>query len=85
VHKVYRSKAKIVKGSDEDHSEGVRIPAELYAIRQQLGMDYGKLDYVVRDGKVVLLDVNRTPGCEKGRRGRNIAHRLAEGIWSTLN
>ena len=84
VHKVYRSKEKIVKGSDEVHSEDVPIPAELYAIRQQLGMDYGKLDYVMRDGKVVLFDVNRTPGCEKGRLARNMAQRLAEGIWSKL-
>jgi hypothetical protein len=88
VHKVYRSKDKVVKGSDEVQSKDVPIPAELYAIRQRLGMDYGKLDYVIRDGKVVLLDVNRTPGYptqEKGELARQIAHHLAEGIWSKLN
>jgi hypothetical protein len=85
VHKVYRSKEKIVKGSDQVQSEGMPVPAELDAIRQELGMDYGKLDYVLRDGKVVLLDVNRTPGCEKGQMARNMAHHLAEGIWSKLN
>ena len=88
VHKVYRSKQKVVKGSDEVQLEEVPIPSELYAIRQKLGMDYGKIDYVLRDGKVVLLDVNRTPGLpphEKGQLARSIARDLAEGIWSHLN
>ena len=26
-----------------------------------MGFDYGKFDYVIRDGQVVLFDVNRTP------------------------
>lgn len=88
VHKVYRSKEKVVKGSDELQLEEVPIPSELHAIRQKLGMDYGKIDYVLRDGTVVLLDVNRTPGLpphEKGQLGRDIARDLAKGIWSHLN
>lgn len=30
--------------------------------RQQLGFDYGKFDYVIHDGQVVLLDANKTTG-----------------------
>jgi len=30
--------------------------------REKLAIDYGKLDYVVQDGEVVLLDVNKTTG-----------------------
>ena len=30
-------------------------------IRTALGFDYGKFDYVLQDGRVVLLDANRTP------------------------
>jgi hypothetical protein len=87
LHKVYRSREKVVKGSDDVQLEEEPIPAELYAIRQQLGMDFGKLDYVLRDGKVVLLDASRTPGCpphEQGQLAQGIAHQLASGIWSKL-
>jgi hypothetical protein len=38
------------------------IPEELRAIREDLGFDYGKFDYGIVDGEVVLYDVNRTPG-----------------------
>ncbi|HET6361317.1 MAG TPA: hypothetical protein VFH11_04605 [Gemmatimonadota bacterium] len=38
------------------------IPVELRAIREELGFDYGKFDYGIVDGEVVLYDVNRTPG-----------------------
>jgi hypothetical protein len=30
-------------------------------IRTMLGFDYGKFDYVLQDGRVVLFDANRTP------------------------
>jgi hypothetical protein len=36
-------------------------PPEIRRIRKALGFDYGKFDYVLNDGRVVLLDVNRTP------------------------
>jgi hypothetical protein len=36
-------------------------PAELRAARERLGFDYGKFDYAIVDGGVVLYDVNRTP------------------------
>ena len=49
-------------------------------------MDYGKIDYVLRDGKVVVLDVNRTPGIYgKGKLVQNISGILATGILSKLN
>jgi hypothetical protein len=38
------------------------VPDELRAIRQRLGFDYGKFDYGIVDGQVVLYDMNRTPG-----------------------
>ena len=36
-----------------------------------MGMDYGKLDYVVVNGEAVLLDANKTIGTIAARRGRN--------------
>jgi hypothetical protein len=86
VSELFRSKQEIVKGSDNGESIETPVPPELHAIRQQLGMDYGKIDYVLRDGKVVLLDVNRTPGIYgKGKLAQKISNVLATGILSKLN
>jgi len=35
---------------------------EILQLRKQLGFDYGKFDYVIHEGKVVLLDANKTTG-----------------------
>lgn len=40
------------------------VPDVLRRIRQELGFDYGKFDYGIADGEVVLYDVNRTPGAD---------------------
>ena len=39
----------------------------ILAVRDKLGFDYAKLDYVMIEGEVVLLDVNRTPGMNADR------------------
>lgn len=39
-----------------------QVPDALWALRETLGFGYGKFDYVVHDGRVVLFDANRTPG-----------------------
>ena len=39
----------------------VPVPEALHTLRARLGIDYGKLDYVIHEGQVQLLDVNRTP------------------------
>jgi hypothetical protein len=38
------------------------VPDELRAIRHQTGFDYGKFDYGIVNGQVILYDMNRTPG-----------------------
>jgi len=38
------------------------IPNELREIRKQKGIDFGKFDYGIVDGEVVLYDINKTPG-----------------------
>lgn len=37
------------------------VPDEIRRWREELKFDYGKFDYVVVDGKPMLLDANRTP------------------------
>lgn len=52
----------ILKGANILAREPAPVPEELRAERQRLGFDYGKFDFVVRDGTAVLLDANKTPG-----------------------
>jgi len=52
----------IVNGSTVVETEQVNPHPEIVAMRETLGFDYGKFDYVVVDGRAVLLDVNKTIG-----------------------
>lgn len=60
------------------------VPEELREKRRKLGFDYGKFDFGIVDGEVVLYDVNRTPGgsrvsTESERAQRNLRN-LSEGL-----
>jgi hypothetical protein len=88
VNLLFRSKERrIIRAETALKVEEVPIPKELYGMREKLGFDYGKFDYALRDGRVVLFDVNRTPASEVlqlwGLRDQ-IARRLAGGIKSKL-
>lgn len=41
---------------------------EVFQWQRRYGIDYGKVDYVVHDGRPVLLDVNKTVGATPGYR-----------------
>jgi hypothetical protein len=58
------------------------VPEELRQRRRELGFDFGKLDFVLCDGKAVLLDANRTPALDEPELGRTAM--LAEGLRSFL-
>lgn len=52
----------VVKARAVVDKEEAPVPEEIVAARQRLGLDYGKIDYVVPAGRPpVLLDVNPTP------------------------
>jgi hypothetical protein len=56
------SKQPIIKGHNIIRREPIaEIPDEIRQMRKDLGFDFGKFDYAIVDGKVVLYDVNRTP------------------------
>lgn len=63
-------------------------PAELVEIRKKLGIDYGKMDYVIRDGKPILFDVNKTTGISPDGKSDGVSvdeelgSILAEGLYS---
>lgn len=51
----------IIKSSSKIVMEQVELDNRIVELRHQLGFDYGKFDYVIRDGEVHLLDANKTP------------------------
>ncbi len=59
----YRSPAPCIRYDNTTHIalDDAAVPDSIQAQRRALGIDYGKLDYVVVDGEAHLLDVNRTP------------------------
>lgn len=52
----------IVKASNRLRVEQIKPHQEIIDIRRRFRLDYGKLDYTVHEGRVVLLDVNKTMG-----------------------
>lgn len=56
------SKDPVVKMSNIDRYEYLfDVPQSLRDRRRELGIDFGKFDYVMRDGEAILLDANKTP------------------------
>lgn len=62
INMVVTSAKPVIKGSNICSRELLDgpAPAELRALREKLKIDFGRLDYVVRDGRVVLYDANKT-------------------------
>lgn len=60
-------------------------PEELVALRARLKFDFGKFDYVMHDGKALVLDVNKTPafGDDSEEETPRLL-RLADGIETFL-
>jgi hypothetical protein len=76
------SREPIVKGKSVIRNEPSSVPDELRRIRAELGVDYGKFDFVVTPDGPVVFDVNKTLG-----RPRNLVKvlepetlRLADGF-----
>jgi hypothetical protein len=84
-----KASCPIVNGSTYKSLEKIEPHPQIVALRKKLNFDYGKFDYVVVDGKAILLDANKTVGMTLagGGIGNNpelIALRRfrAEGIYS---
>ena len=61
-----RSPVPVIKPRWSTPPEEVEVPEAIRVARDHLGLDYGKMDFVVRDGEAILLDVTRTPGLRAG-------------------
>ncbi len=81
-----RSPSPIVKSHNVTGREPTDVPEELRRWRKALGFDYGKFDYVVHEGRVILLDANRTPtyGGRDPDRLRTVVEHLAGGLEGYL-
>jgi hypothetical protein len=83
----YVSPDWFVKGSNAIRKQAVPVPDELRERRRDLGFDYGKFDFVIHEGKAVLLDANKTPAQPPpdlaGDFQRNVVN-LADGFESIL-
>ena len=73
----------VVKAANTVKKEDLEtVPDSLRAERERLGFDFGKFDYVERDGEAILLDANKTPTVLK-QRSTNL-RKLADGLAGFL-
>jgi hypothetical protein len=70
----YVSPNGLVKASETIRREPVPVPDEMRELRRELGFDYGKFDFVMHEGRAILLDANKTPG-----RPQNLVKMFAAG------
>ena len=63
-----------------------QVPDELRQMRRDLAFDYGKFDYAIVNGRVILYDTNRTPvmGSLSKEKILPTIRLLAEGIRAYL-
>jgi hypothetical protein len=74
----------IVNDRTQISSETVEPHPEIIELRREMKFDYGKFDYVIHSGKVVLLDTNKTTGASAVHTPELEAMRRhrADGIYS---
>jgi hypothetical protein len=89
LHAQSYSNAPIVKADNvirRDILSEDDVPGEIRQARADMGFDFGKFDYVVVDGKSILLDVNRTPALGNVPRDKILPRlrHLADGLASLL-
>lgn len=62
------------------------VPESVRSVRQQLGLDFGKIDFTMHDGEAVVFDVNKTPTVYLNKAGQpgKFVRRLADGLDSLL-
>lgn len=79
------SPSPLVKAHNSVRVERIEPHPAVLAWREALGMDYGKLDYVMDGGEAVLLDANKTVGASAQMAGadlRAVRRHLAAGLYS---
>ena len=81
------SSQPIVKAHTAVGDEEIGVDERVVPVRRRLRLDYGKLDYVVRNDGITVLDANTTPGYGTAAKDDVLvqrARRLAHGIREWL-
>lgn len=79
------SASPVVKSGNAIRVEDVEPHPDVFAAARRLGLDRGKVDYVLHGGRAVVLDANRTNTMGRTmtpQRAREIFQRLAPGLRS---
>jgi len=82
-----RATQPIVNGSTYVDQEPVDPHPDIAAMRETMRCDYGKFDYVVVDGRAILLDVNKTVGLVRAPdtpEKQALRREQASGLYSYL-
>jgi hypothetical protein len=74
-----------VKAATTIRLEPSRVPKPLRDLRKRLGLDYGKIDFVIHDGRPVVMDVNKTVGSPPSKKGSDWPSRYADGVEKYLS
>jgi hypothetical protein len=80
------SQDPIITQQNIERSEREDSHPGIVALREAMGFDYGKFDYVMRDGEPILIDANKTTGAEDTTEPRKLERRrfMAEGLYSFI-
>lgn len=88
-HVINKAPTPVIKGSNIVKRRAVDMdtPARLLSARQQLGVDFGRFDYILVDGEAIILDANRTPTMSAATIGRyrRLWLEMAQGIFHYLD
>jgi len=80
-----RSKTPVVKYSGSLEPLNEPVPEKVRAVRERLGLDFGKIDYGVIDGEPVIYDVNRTTGgVDDEAPLKGLFDAIKDGIWDFI-
>jgi hypothetical protein len=85
VSAVLRGPDPVVKRRDVVSFEDISPAPEVVAMKEDIGFQYGKLDYVMYEGHPIVFDVNKTPGMSAGSELGRQASKLAPGLYDLLD
>jgi hypothetical protein len=62
------------------------VPDAVRSVRRKLGLDFGKIDFVMHGNDALVFDVNKTPTVDLNKRGQPgpFVRRLADGLDGLL-
>ncbi|MEQ9424149.1 MAG: hypothetical protein RJQ09_07025 [Cyclobacteriaceae bacterium] len=77
------SKSQIIKGRNTVIRDDCTPPPEIFEYQKKFDFDFGKFDFTIYNGSVILLDANKTPGYYSALDDETSKY-LAEGLDSYL-